>query len=101
MAGRSYKPLGDVLPSVLSRLGLDQKFKEQTILTLWPEVVGEEIAARSEATRIHEGVLYVRAEPGAWMQELHFMERELLQRLRKKAPGVKLSRIHFSAREYD
>ena len=101
MADRSYNKVGDVLPSLLRRLGLDQKFKEQTLLTLWPEVVGKEIAARSEATRIHDGVLYVRAEPGAWMQELHFMERELVGRLRESAPGIKLNRIHFSAREYE
>jgi predicted nucleic acid-binding Zn ribbon protein len=99
MTDRKFTRLGELLPSILSKLGLEQRFKEQQVLNLWPTVVGEELAARTKATRIDRGVLYVHVDHGAWMQELHFIEKELLRRLRAQAPGVVLKKIRFSSRE--
>ena len=99
MTDKNFSKLGDVLPSVLKQLGLEKKFRERQILTFWPEVVGDEIAARTEATHIDDGVLYVRVDPGAWMQELHFIERQLVARLKSKAPTIKLNQIRFTTRE--
>ena len=99
MADRKFTRVGELLPSILSKLGLEQRFKEQQILSLWPAIVGEELAARTKATRVDRGILYVHVDHGAWMQELHFMEQELLRRLRARAPGVKLKRIQFSSKE--
>lgn len=92
--------IGDVLPGVLRRLGLEQRFKEQQLLALWPDVVGMELASRTRASRIDKGVLYVHVDHGAWIQELHFIERNLVRKLRAAAPGVDLKRIRFSAREH-
>jgi predicted nucleic acid-binding Zn ribbon protein len=92
--------IGEVLPGVLRRLGLEQRFKEQQLLTLWPDVVGSELASRTRAARIDGGVLHVHVDHGAWMQELHFIERELVGKLRAAAPGVDLKRIRFSARNH-
>ena len=99
MADRKFTRLGELLPSILSKLGLEQRFKEQQVLSLWPTVVGKELAARTRATRVDRGVLYVHVDHGAWMQELHFIEGELLRRLRAQAPGVALKKIRFSSRE--
>lgn len=91
--------MGDLLPSILNRLGLEQRFKEQKVLTLWPSIVGDELAARTRAIRVDRGVLHVQVDHGAWMQELHFMEKELLRKLRAHAPGVKLKKIQFSSKD--
>jgi predicted nucleic acid-binding Zn ribbon protein len=94
---RRFARVGDLLPAVLKSVGLEHKFREQEVLALWPEVVGEHIAARTQAVRVEKGVLYVHVDHGAWMQELHFKEKELLARLREKAPGARLKRIRFGA----
>jgi predicted nucleic acid-binding Zn ribbon protein len=99
MTDRKFAKIGELLPQILNKLGLDQKFKEQQVLNLWPAVVGEELAARTRATKVDRGVIYVRVDHGAWMQELHFMEKELLRKLRARSPGVKLDRIQFSSRD--
>jgi len=99
MTDRKFTRVGELLPSILSKLGLEQRFKEQKVLALWPSIVGEELAARTKATRVDRGVLHVHVDHGAWMQELHFMEKELLRRLRAQAPGVKLKKIQFSSKE--
>ncbi len=99
MAERKFTRLGELLPSILSKLGLDQRFKEQQVLNLWPTVVGEELAARTKATKVDRGVLYVHVDHGAWMQELHFIEKDLLRKLRARSPGVALKKIRFSSKD--
>ena len=99
MAERKFTRLGELLPSILSKLGLDQRFKEQQVLNLWPTVVGEELAARTKATKVNRGVLYVHVDHGAWMQELHFIEKDLLRKLRAQSPGVVLKKIRFSSKD--
>ena len=95
---KRFARIGDILPAVLKSVGLDRKLKEREVLAAWPGVVGPEIAARTEAVHIDEGVLHVKVDHGAWMQELHFMERELIGRLREVAPGIRLQRIRLEAR---
>jgi predicted nucleic acid-binding Zn ribbon protein len=99
MAERKFTRLGELLPSILSKLGLDQRFKEQQVLNLWPTVVGEELAARTKATKLDRGVLYVHVDHGAWMQELHFIEKDLLRKIRAQSPGVVLKKIRFSSKD--
>jgi predicted nucleic acid-binding Zn ribbon protein len=99
MTDRKFTKVGELLPSILSKLGLEQRIKEQRVLALWPVVVGEELASRTRAIKIDHGVLYVRVDHGAWMQELHFIENDLLRRLRARAPGVKLTGIRFSSKD--
>lgn len=92
---KRFAKVGDILPAVLKSVGLDRKLKDREVLAEWPSAVGAEIAARTEAIHVDDGVLIVKVEHGMWMQELHFMERELLERLRAAVPGVRLKRIRF------
>lgn len=92
---KRFARVGDLLPAVLKSVGLEQRFREQEVLALWPAVVGDQIAARARAVKVENGVLFVHVDHGAWMQELHFKEKELLAKLREKAPQVRLQRIRF------
>jgi predicted nucleic acid-binding Zn ribbon protein len=95
MNQKRFARIGDILPAVLKSIGLDKRIRERELLSIWPDVVGEEIAARTEAVNIDHGVLYVHVEHSAWIQELHFMETELLRKLRAEVPGVELKKIRF------
>jgi predicted nucleic acid-binding Zn ribbon protein len=99
MARRSFARIGDVLPSVLRDLGLQKKFSERQVVERWAAVAGPELSRRTRALRCENGTLFVRVDHGAWMQELHFMEKELVKKLRAACPGVDLSRIRFTARD--
>jgi len=98
MVARRFSRIGDVLPAVLRSLGLEQRFREQKLVAAWPSVAGDEIAARTHAEKLEHGVLYVFVDHGAWMQELHFIEKDLVRRLRERVPGVTLERIRFRAK---
>jgi predicted nucleic acid-binding Zn ribbon protein len=101
MTRRSFARIGDVLPSVLRDLGLQKKFSERQVIEKWAAVVGPELAARTRALRCENGTLVVRVDHGAWMQELHFIEKDLVKKLRAACPGVDLARIRFTARELE
>ena len=101
MSDRKFTKVGELLPTILKQLGLDKRFKEQRVLTLWSAVVGEEIAARTKATKIDRGVLFVRVDHGAWLQELHFIEREIIEKLRALVPGVTINKIRFSSKDIE
>ena len=101
MTRRSFARVGDVLPSVLKGLGLQKRFKEREMVERWADVVGPELAARARATRFDNGTLFVHVDHPAWMQELHFIEKDLVRKLRAECPDVDLVRIRFGAREVD
>ncbi|HEX6790182.1 MAG TPA: DUF721 domain-containing protein [Candidatus Krumholzibacteria bacterium] len=88
-----------MLPAVLRDLGLQTRFNERRVVETWSSVVGPELARRSRALRCENGILVVHVDHGAWMQELHFIEKDLLAKMRLACPGVNLSKIRFTARE--
>ncbi len=96
MAENKFTKIGDILPSILKTYGLEQKLKERELISMWPKVVGEEVASRTRAVKIEKCVLYVQVDHGAWMQELHFIEKEIIGKLAARAPGVEIKRIRFS-----
>ncbi len=96
MVENRFTRIGEILPGVLKKIGLERKMKEREILSLWPEAVGDEVAARTKAVKLEKGELRVCVDHGAWMQELHFMEKEIIAKLREKVPGVDIRRIRFT-----
>ncbi len=99
MTPRTFARIGDVLPAVLRDLGLQAKFNERRVVDKWATVVGPELARRSRALRCDGGTLLVLVDHGAWMQEMHFIEKDLLAKLRAACPGVNLARIRFTGRD--
>jgi predicted nucleic acid-binding Zn ribbon protein len=96
MAEHKFTKIGDILPSILKAAGLDQKLREIEVLSSWAEVVGEDVAARTQAVKIHNGTLYVHVSHGAWMQELRFIEKQIIEKLRARVPGVEINHIRYS-----
>ena len=101
MAPRPFARIGEVLPSVLRDLGLQTRFSERRAVEQWAAVAGPELARRTRALRCENGMLVVHVDHGAWMQELHFIEKQLLAKMRTACPDVELTRIRFTARDVD
>jgi len=101
MAPRPFARIGEVLPTVLRDLGLQTRFSERRVVEQWAGVVGDELARRTRALRCDKGTLVVHVDHGAWMQELHFIEKQLLAKMQAACPDVTLNRIRFTARDVD
>jgi predicted nucleic acid-binding Zn ribbon protein len=75
--------LGEVLRRLLSSWGVDGKIREQGAVCRWEQIVGPRIAAHTEAVRVEDGKVYVRAASSAWKTELVFMKSDIIDRLNR------------------
>src|SRR2546430_338368 len=94
-SGEGFKPLGNMLSAEARRLKLDGALREDSAVTLWPEVVGEQIAAATEAERVRDGVLYVIARNHIWAFELTFHREQILKGLNGRLGRKAITEIRF------
>jgi hypothetical protein len=67
------------------------------VVVVWPDVVGETIAANAWPARLaRDGTLHVAASSSAWAFELGQLEGEILPRLREALPVAGLARLKFA-----
>ncbi|MCE9626710.1 MAG: DUF721 domain-containing protein [Candidatus Eisenbacteria bacterium] len=80
---RDMKSLATILPELFKQLGLEEDARGWQAVTEWPAVAGERIAKHARAVSFRDGSLTVEVEGSAWMQELGFLERELVRKLNR------------------
>jgi len=88
-----------VLRKTLHRLDLDVKLEGYRIWLLWSDIVGEQIAKRTQPERLRNRILFVRVSSSTWMQELQTMKQMLLERIDKVIKGAVIEDIRFSLGE--
>jgi len=86
---------GAVVTKLLQDLGLDRRLLGQRAVQEWADVVGPRIARRTRAVSFHEGTLRVEVEGSAWIYELRFLERRLIQELEKRLGAPVVRALHF------
>ncbi|HOW58003.1 MAG TPA: DUF721 domain-containing protein [Smithellaceae bacterium] len=77
--------IGDILGAALKRKGLASQVEENALLKLWPEAVGRQIAAKTQADCLKNGTLFVRTTSSIWVQQMHFVKEEILRKLNELA----------------
>ena len=87
--------LGDILGGVLEQHGLSDQLKHMAALDVWPEVVGEHIAAATRARSVAEGALVVEVRSSGWLMELNMMKGDLLARVNARMAEAPLERLVF------
>src|SRR5512137_1301301 len=90
---RRMEHIGDTLRGVLRGAGLDHRLEEWEVVLAWRELVGPEIAARSEALELRRGTLWVGVDSSAWMQHIGFLKPRILNTLRREFPQVAVEEI--------
>jgi hypothetical protein len=73
--------LGVILQDWLQQRGVAERLQDYRAWQLWNEVVGPQIAARAQPSRIRNGVLEIKVDQPVWMQQLQLMKPQLLARL--------------------
>ncbi len=85
MVGR--KPLktperiGGALLPIIDQLNAAGHFDIIRLAQVWPAVVGEAIARRTEVARLKFHVAVIRVSSPMWIQELNLMRLQILERL--------------------
>jgi predicted nucleic acid-binding Zn ribbon protein len=77
----SIKLIGPALDELMVGLGIKKKLQEYDAVVYWDTVVGAQIAKVTKATRITQGVLFVRVTTGTWRNELTFRKKEIVDKL--------------------
>jgi len=76
--------IGGPLKGLLSRLRLTEPMMGWQAVELWPEMVGQRVAAHSKAVAFHDGTLIVEVDSHAWMNELAYLKRRLIPDLNRR-----------------
>ena len=73
------RPLSHAVAALAERLAPQTTLA--AVQRVWPDAVGEVIAAQAEPTAEREGVLTVTCSSAVWAQELDLMGRDLVGRI--------------------
>jgi len=84
--------IGDAIRGAVDKLGLTEKFREQRAMSLWPQIVGEQISEVTDAYRIRHGELLVSIKHATWRYHLMF-ERENFRKQINDKLGTEVVRL--------
>jgi predicted nucleic acid-binding Zn ribbon protein len=88
--------LGGALHRYLDAQGLTPRVEQSAVILEWSALVGEQVAAVATPLAItQDGTLFVGVTTHAWMSELSFLERDLLEALNRRVPETPVRRIRF------
>ena len=90
------QPIGEILSASLKKKGLGAKLEENTLMKLWPEAVGEQIASQTQPDRWRAGTLFVKTTSSIWVQQLHFMKEDIRNKLNELAGKTVVREILFT-----
>jgi predicted nucleic acid-binding Zn ribbon protein len=79
---RPPQQIGGAIQTLLARLDSEGHFEIVKLARVWPEVVGETIARRTEVVGLKFHTAVVKVSGAMWIQELNLMKPQILERLR-------------------
>ncbi len=86
----------DLLPRVLSKIGEVYQQRSDLILAMWPEVIGDKLAAMTQAVSFTDGVLVVKVKNSTLHSLLNQNEKlRILNLLRQKFPHNEIRNVCF------
>lgn len=93
-----YRPperIASALQPILDRLDSEGHFGIVRLMRMWPEVVGETIARRTEVQSLKFHTAVVKVSGAMWIQELNLMKLQILSRLRDSLHDDSVRDIRF------
>ena len=79
-----FEQIGGTIQDLLSNLDTGTHFELVRLIRLWPEIVGQPIARRTEVTSLKFHTAIVRVSTAMWIQELNLMKPQILARVHEK-----------------
>lgn len=88
--------IADVMAAVLAQKGMTERLQQVTVIDEWATVVGAQIAAVTEPVSVTaDGVMWVRVNTAAWMNELSLLAPTILQRLNAMPGRTPVRQLRF------
>ena len=90
------RAVADVMPHVLTDLGLDRRRAEAEIVRVWKNLIDPTLTAHAQPTGLHKGTLFVTVDSSPWLDEIvRYRRREILDRLQHSFGRDLIARISF------
>lgn len=96
MTRSGFTPLQKALEMTLHRLGLDVGMANVVVHRVWPHVVGEEVARRSQPGLLRKGRLQVTVADAVWLQQLTMLKPAILASLESHLGSRAVRDIFFT-----
>jgi predicted nucleic acid-binding Zn ribbon protein len=93
--GEGPEKVGNLLEGFLRKKGLRAPLRQAEAVEDWDDRVGEAIAGVTRAQGVRQGTLIVEVKSSAWLMELDFMKREILQRVNRDREEAPIEKIVF------
>jgi len=71
----------DVLPNVLSSLGIKKGIERQRAIVVWDKVVGRDIRRHTKPRYVRGKKIWVDVDDPIWIQQLSFLKSKILKKL--------------------
>ncbi len=87
------KPVGDSIRAL--RADVQPQTPLAAVQAVWPQAVGERIAAEARPVRERDGTVTVECRAATWAQELDLLQDELLERVNEALGSAPISRLRM------
>ena len=91
--------LGDILQSVLKGRNIIMTSEKQHLQKIWSQAVGSQIAGQTAPDRLKKNALFVKVSSPIWMQQLHFLKEEIIDKINRQMGETFIKNIFFSVGE--
>lgn len=88
-------PIGRLLGDVLSKCHSGTATGMRAVMALWPQAVGDGIAANTRPAAFNGRLLLVHVASPVWIQELRFQKSDIIRKLNDAAGKDIVSDITF------
>lgn len=85
--------VGDILKALLAEGALKKGQKYISFYSSWDQIVGEPLSHHTKAVDVQRGSLIVQVDHPGWFQMFRFKEKEILRRVSKRFPDLKIKNI--------
>jgi predicted nucleic acid-binding Zn ribbon protein len=90
------RDVAEVMPKVLSGLGLDRKRSEAAVCRAWNQLIDPTLTAHAQPTGLVRGTLFVGVDSHVWLSEIvRYRRHEILERLQHCFGKELVSKISF------
>jgi predicted nucleic acid-binding Zn ribbon protein len=90
-----FSQIGGTIQELLSRFDSEGHFAIVRLMRLWPQIVGETIAARTEVSSLKFHTAVVKVSGAMWIQELNLAKPQILARVRETMHDDTVREIRF------
>jgi len=92
---KRWSNINETISATFSSIGLNKKVQQYRLWKMWNSIVGSNIASNASPSIWRGNMLVINVKHAAWMQELSYLKAELMEKIKKAIPDLKIKDIRF------